>query len=546
MTRPGYPGAVLIRQVRPLDIASGRVPSRPVDLRIRDGVITEIATPGQDPGQQDPGQQDPGQQDPGHRDVSLTRRDGEEVLDGGGAIAIPGLWDQHVHSGQLAQAHSRLDTSGAGSVGVILELVRAELTGRREWGTEIGQALIGFGHRLVDLAIAPTVPALDASTGSVPTVLIGGDAHHAWLNTAALQRLGLPSRDGIVAEEEWFQLVPRLTELPGVAEAVATGAAMMERQALQRGVVGLVDMEWGRVWESWLERSPRLRVRPAVYPDDLEAAPGPTGTQLDAAGMVEMGPLKVIVDGALGSHSAYTRQSYTDGHGYTGRGVLSVGPADLTAVLARARELGLTAAVHAIGDAAAQVGLDAIAATGIPARIEHAQMLADTDIARMAQLGVTASVQPAHLLDDRDATEELWPVHAAQAFRLRDLLDAGAELVVGSDAPVAPLDPWLAMAAAVHRSADDREGWYPDQQIQPREALAASTDGVRALRVGGRGDVVLLDEGFSPWHPVELFADVPLGADGVMVDAAAREAAHRLREAEVAATVVAGRLESQR
>ena len=522
---------MLIRQVRPLDISSGQVPARPVDLRIRDGVITEIAAQSEDPD---------------HPTISQSRRDGEEVLDGGGAIAIPGLWDQHVHSGQLAQAPSRLDTSGAGSVGVILELVRAELAERREWGTGIGQALIGFGHRLVDLAVAPTVPALDASTGSVPTVLIGGDAHHAWLNSAALRHLGLPPRDGILAEEEWFELVPRLTVLPGVAEAVATGAAMMERQALQRGVVGLVDMEWGRVWETWLERSPRLRVRPSVYPADLEAVPGATGTLLDAAGMVEMGPLKVIVDGALGSHSAYTRQLYTDGHGYTGRGVLSVGPTDLTAVLGRARELGLDAAVHAIGDAAARVSLDAIEATGISARIEHAQMLADTDIARMAQLGVTASVQPAHLLDDRDATEELWPVHADQAFRLRDLLDAGAQLAMGSDAPVAPLDPWLAMAAAVHRSADDREGWYPGQQIQPREALAASTDGVRALEVGGRGDVVLVDEGITAWRPAELFADVPLGADGVMVDAAARAAAHRLREVEVLATVVAGRLESQR
>src|SRR5690625_4098066 len=144
----------------------------------------------------------------------------------------------------------------------------------------MGHALIGFGHRLVDLAVAPTVPALDGSTGTVPTVLIGGDAHHAWLNSQALQMLGLPPRDGIVAEEEWFELVPRLTELPGVAEADAAGAAMLQRQALQRGVVGVTDMEWGRIWEDWLARSPRLRVRPAVYPADLEATPGPTGAVL--------------------------------------------------------------------------------------------------------------------------------------------------------------------------------------------------------------------------------------------------------------------------
>ncbi|MDV3295097.1 MAG: amidohydrolase family protein [Brachybacterium paraconglomeratum] len=499
---------MLIRQVLALDAA---VPS---DLRIDDGVIVEVG-------------------------ASLPRRAGEEVLDAGGALAIPGLWDQHVHTGQLAQAHARLETTGAGSVGVLLERVRAELAARRETGAA-GAALIGFGHRLVDFAIPPTVPALDEATGSVPTVLIGGDAHHAWLNSAALHALGLPPRDGIVAEEDWFALAPHLPELPGVAESVATGAAMLQRQALQRGVVGLVDMEWGRPWESWPHRSPRMRIRTAVYPEELAAAPGPTGTALDPSGLVTMGPLKVIVDGALGSHSAYTREAYTDGHGYAGHGVLSVGPEALRDALAEARRRGLTAAVHAIGDAAAQVALAAIAEVGIAARIEHAQMLTDDDIDAMASLGVVASVQPAHLLDDRDATEAIWPGHGTQAFRLRDLREAGVELALGSDAPVAPLDPWLAMAAAVHRSADERPAWHPSQQLQPREALAASTDGVGRLAVGGRADIVLLEEAD------ELFADVPVGTDGLMDEAAAREAAARLRAVDPLATVVAGRLESQR
>ncbi|MGO2754848.1 MAG: amidohydrolase [Brachybacterium alimentarium] len=502
---------MLIRQIRPVDTATGHAPARPVDLRLHDGVIAEIAP-------------------------SLSPTAGEEQLDGGGAIAIPGLWDQHVHTGQLSQAHARLNTSGAESVGVILELVRAELDARRDDRTDPRRALIGFGHRLVDFAVQPTVPALDEVTGAVPTVLIGGDAHHAWMNSAALAALGVPPRDGILAEEDWFALAPRLPELPGVEDSVATGAAMMQRQALDLGVVGLVDMEWGRPWKSWPAQSPRMRIRTAVYPAELAHAPGPTGTVLDPTGLVTMGPLKVIVDGALGSHSAYTREAYSDGHGYAGRGVLSYGADELLDALTRASAQGLTAAVHAIGDAAAQIALGAIAQVDIPARLEHAQMLTDDDVAAMAALGVTASVQPAHLLDDRDATESLWPDRGTQAFRLRDLLSAGVPLALGSDAPVAPLDPWLAMAAAVHRSADDRPGWHPGQQLQPREALAASTDGVRRLEAGGPADLVLLEE--SP------FGDVPLGADGLMVDAAAREAALRLRETRVLTTIVAARASS--
>src|SRR5699024_7404890 len=265
----GYSGAVLIRQVRPLDMVSGQVPARPVDLRIRDGVITEIAAARR-----------------GGGEPSLSRLGGEEVLDGAGAIAIPGLWDQHVHAGQLAQAHARLDTSGAGSVGVILELVRAELAARREDRTDPGRALVGFGHRLLDLAVPPTVPALDAVTGAVPTVLIGGDAHHAWVNSAALGMLGLPPRDGLVTEDEWFDLVPHLTTLPGVAAAFATGAAMMQRLALVRCVFGIVDMEWVRPCQIWRERQARLRVRTAVYPAQLDNAPGPSGMPLDETGLV--------------------------------------------------------------------------------------------------------------------------------------------------------------------------------------------------------------------------------------------------------------------
>jgi predicted amidohydrolase YtcJ len=102
-------------------------------------------------------------------------------------------------------------------------------------------------------------------------------------------------------------------------------------------------------------------------------------------------------------------------------------------------------------------------------------------------------VQPAHLLDDRDVTEQCWPDRADRCFPLRSMTAAGVRLVMGSDAPVSPLDPWLAMAAAVHRSGDEREPWHPEQSLTAAEALAASTDGQGTVAPGSRGDVVLLD-----------------------------------------------------
>ncbi|MEE1619341.1 amidohydrolase [Brachybacterium sp. J153] len=448
---------------------------------------------------------------------SLPRRAGEEVHEAGGALAIPGLWDQHVHAGQTAQGYARLDTAGAASTAEIVARVAAVL------GAD--PVLVGFGHRLVDLAGEPTVAALDAVGGDrVPVVLIGGDAHHAWMSSAALAALGLPPRAGIVAEDEWFDAVARLEELPGVAAGLEAGIDRLQEDALSRGLVGLTDMEWGETWSLWRRRDEegrvRMRVRTATYASGLPAVPGPTGTVLGPSGLVTMGPLKVIADGSLGSRSAYCR------HAGGPVGVLSDYALELPQLLTRAAQLGLEPAIHAIGDAAVGVVLDAFAVTGARGRIEHAQLLADEDVARMARLGVRASVQPAHLLDDRDPTEELMPGAAHLAYRFRDLLAAGVPLLFGSDAPVAPVDPWLAMAAAVHRSADEREAWHPEQALQPHEALLASTDGIDALRVGGPADVVLLAE--------DPFEEVPSAA-------AAREAAARLREVRPLATIVAAR-----
>ncbi len=111
----------------------------------------------------------------------------------------------------------------------------------------------------------------------------------------------------------------------------------------------------------------------------------------------------------------------------------------------------------------------------------------------MAELGIRASVQPGHLLDDRDITDRVWGERSARCFAFRWMLDDGVELAFGSDAPVSPLDPWLAMAAAVHRSADDRDPWHAEQALTVREALAASVDGQPMVRRGSRGDLVLLD-----------------------------------------------------
>jgi predicted amidohydrolase YtcJ len=147
--------------------------------------------------------------------------------------------------------------------------------------------------------------------------------------------------------------------------------------------------------------------------------------------------------------------------------------------------------VHAIGDRANTLALDAFEAVRCEGSIEHAQLLTYTDIARLAKLGVTASVQPEHAMDDRDSADVLWAGRTAGAFPFRDMLSAGVKLAFGSDAPVAPLDPWLAIASAVERTRDGLPPWHPEQRIAPEAALAASTRS--RIAVGEPADIAILE-----------------------------------------------------
>lgn len=503
----------LIRGVRVVGIgedapsrSGGRRPE-PVDIRIVDGVVTAIGP-------------------------HLSRSAGETVHDGGGRWAIPGLWDAHVHMGQWAAATMRLDVADVtDSADACARIAQHIATLPPERGEE---SVSAFGFRCAAWTTLPTVAALDAVSGRHPVVLISGDCHSGWLNSRALELLGLAPRDGILVEDEWFDVFPRLDSLPGLADLTTAGyrAAMISASA--KGVTGILDLEFTRGVDQWPSRFAdqgidALRVRVGTYADGLDeviAAGLRTGDPLPGTdGLVTMGPLKIISDGSLNTRTAFCCEPYADAADLPDPyGIQNVDPEELRRRLTLARDNGLEIALHAIGDAAARDALDAFEATGARGTIEHAQLMRISDIPRMARLGIGAGVQPAHLWDDRDVARQCWPDREERCFVFRTMLDHGVRLLLGSDAPVAPLDPWLAMAAAVHRSNDEREPWNASEALTVAEALAASVDDQGTLHVGGRGDVALLDA-----YPYAVPSD-------------SREACAALREMPVAATFVAGRL----
>src|SRR3954452_25060733 len=334
--------------------------------------------------------------------------------------------------------------------------------------------------------------------------------------------MGLADREGVVAENEWYDAYTRIDAVlePDVSPA-AYGRTLDRAAAL--GVVGVVDLERGQTAADWEPRDATLRVRVATYADGLDAvihAGLRSGDTLPGSpGTITMGPLKIISDGSLNTRTAWCCEEYADGGG---AGAPNQTRDELIALLARAHAHGLEVATHAIGDRALAEALAAYDATGAVGSIEHAQLVRRDELPLMARLGLRASVQPAHLLDDRDVTELCWPDRAERCFAFRWMVDAGVQLSLGSDAPVSPLDPWLAVAAAVHRSADDRPPWHPEQALTVREALAASVDGQRSVHAGMRADLVLLDA--DPLAPADDTA----------------EQSARLRAMPVALTIVDG------
>ncbi|MDF2434729.1 MAG: hypothetical protein JWP44_4360, partial [Mucilaginibacter sp.] len=220
-----------------------------------------------------------------------------------------------------------------------------------------------------------------------------------------------------------------------------------------------------------------------------------TGQSIGATGgLLTVGPYKVLIDGSLNTRTAYCVDEYPGLEGQpNSRGLLTVPPEELVRLLREASAAGFVPAVHAIGDEANRLALDAFETVGCGGRIEHAQLVLPADLARFAALGVTASVQPEHALDDRDVADRYWRGRTGRAFALRSLLDAGADVALGSDAPVAPLDPWVTIAAAVTRRRDGREPWHPEQAITIREALSASARGRSRVSVGEVADLTIVD-----------------------------------------------------
>lgn len=450
---------VLLREVR---IGCG---GPRADVRIRAGRIVSITSTGADAGD-------------------------AEVLHGRGGTVLPGLVDAHAHMLQWAQFRRRIPLSTADSATAAIELMRRGVSDRAA-APEAGELLLGVGF--VD-GLWPDTPhksMLDNAFGARPVALLSRDLHTCWCNSAVLRLLGRDHPTGVFVEDECMRVTAQLPA-PGteqtdrwVHEAADAAAA--------RGVTGIRDYEFADTVADWTRRAearrPSVRVSCVVARSLLDEAIDRghrTGTPI--GDRLTVGPYKLFVDGSLNTRTAYCHDPYPETGAY---GRLLLPPAELDALVRGASAAGLVPALHAIGDAATGAALDAFERCGAGGRIEHAQLVAGADLARFAKLGVTAGVQPAHAPDDRDVAERYWAGRNHRAYPYAALEAAGARLEFGSDAPVAPLDPWDAIASAVSRTDDDRAAWHPAQCLPLDAALTAAACGRSALREGDPADLLV-------------------------------------------------------
>lgn len=459
-----HASALTLQNVRPYDGAE------PVDVVVRAGLIAAITPAGTTPAE-------------------------GEAVDGAGRWIGPGFWDAHVHFTQHVIRRRRIDLTETRSAADVLEVVRRA---HAEGWPLVDGVLMGYGFRDGLWPVPASVAALDAAVSDVPVILVSGDLHCGWMNRAAQSRFGIELDDtGLLREGPWIQLLHSFDEAKGLSLSAYREAA---DAAAARGVVGVVEYENTDNVTEWSERTAQgldaLRVDIAVWPDRLEGAIAQglrTGDIVDERGLIEFGRLKVVVDGSLNTRTAWCWDPYPgmDPSHPHACGLESVPIDELRRLLGIARAGGVEAAVHAIGDRANTEVLDTFEALDMRGVIEHAQLVREQDLARFAALGLIASVQPEHAMDDRDVADHHWAGRTARAFAFGSLHRAGAALRLGSDAPVAPLDPWVSLSAATARSRGDRDAWHPEQRLPLDVALAASVRS--SLAVGQPADLVLSD-----------------------------------------------------
>lgn len=424
---------------------------------------------------------------------------GARQIDLAGAVAFPGFTDGHVHLGGVGAAALTLDLVGVASIAALQERLRAYAASHAE-GPIYGRGWIEthWPERRF-----PNRRDLDAVVGDRPVLLERVDGHAAVANTAALQLAQIanntanPPGGSIERDASGAATGMLIDNAVGLVQSrfPPPTPAMIREALLQgarlyasRGWTGAHNMSTSLAEAQLFQEfaaSGELPLSADIYltPEDSEGVlqSGPYGE-----GAVKVRGIKMYMDGALGSRGAALLAPYSDARSSTG--LLVTPPEQVATMIQRAKAKNVQVTTHAIGDRGNRLVLDAYrdafadnpeALCSARYRIEHAQVLALEDIPRFAAQGVIASMQPSHAISDLHfAPSRLGAGRLAGAYAWRALLDSGATLVGGTDAPVEKGDPLIEFYAATYRhdlSGFAGPNWHLEQAVTRSAALRMFT-----------------------------------------------------------------------
>ena len=467
-----------------------------------------------------------------------------QVVELDGALVLPGFIDSHTHflSGGFALARIQLRDAESREEFVARIRAKAEELDKGRW------ILDGdWDHTVwLDSPRLPTKEWIDSVTPENPVCVNRLDGHMVFVNSLALKLAGIdrdtptPQGGEIVKDprtgeptgilkDEAMELVTRHIPEPSPEDKKRAAQAALEH-ALSHGVTSIHDMSYRddfSVYRDLLDQG-LLSARLCVY---IPVAEIKTDVPLEPPESsdpqrLKLGGLKGFVDGSLGSFTALFFEPYSDDLEKSGIMVADMYPEGIMEERLRAADRqGLQVAVHAIGDKANRKILDIFEAVFRDHgerdrrwRVEHAQHLHPDDIPRFGRLGVLASVQPYHAIDDgRWAEQKIGPRRTRTTYAFHSLLQGGATLVCGSDWTVAPLDPLTGIYAAVTRRTLDGkhpQGWVPQEKIGLEDAIRGYTlngalaefaeDIKGSITPGKLADLVVLDQNLFEIPPEDI------------------------------------------
>ena len=485
--------------------------------------------------------------------AEIKKRAGRaRILDAKGMMVTPGFVDAHVHFLDGGFALSSVQLRDARTKAEFVERIRAFATTVPP-GTWI---LNGDWDHTSWGGALPERSWIDSVTPHNPVWINRLDGHMNLANTLALAaaKIGRETKDvdgGTIVRDAAGEPTGVLKDnaMSLVSVAVPAPSMAMRLRALdgamtyvaERGVTSVQHMGgWGDLAvfdRAHAQGALRTRISAAVPLSTWSRLRDTVAARGRGDAWLRIGGLKGFVDGSLGSHTAAMLEPFTDAPG--DRGLFVTSPADLYAWTSSADAAGLQVMVHAIGDRAIRTQLDVFERVAKEHgrrdrrfRIEHAQHIAPADIPRFGALGVIASMQPYHAIDDgRWADRVIGAERAKGTYAFRSLLDHGATLAFGSDWFVAPPTPLVAIYAAVtRRTLDDKHpgGWIPEQRITVEQALRAHT--------AGAARAAFMEREAGTLAPGML-------ADLVLIDRdITRAAPESVRDARVMLTMVGGRI----